>query len=202
MNKIELFAGQSVIGFDFGRKRNHVVFCRLVVAPEHPSGFEITHWGAHDYPNSTLGTIVAEMHAVASSAHPSVNGDWFILESQPAGNSRCLAISHAWQALLLANNNPAKQICFTHARTKFNTLDKTGQFRPDTNGSPQNQPAKYRQRKKWATSLCASLLEMQPPEFCALFDSLAKKDDYSDAFLYAAAFICKHKPITADDDTR
>lgn len=196
MKKIELFPDQSVIGFDFGRKRNHVVYCRLRVVPEHPSGFEITHWGTHDYPDCTLGSIVAEMHAVTSSMHPSVAGDWFILESQPAGNSRCLAISHAWQALLLANDNPAKRICFTHARTKFNTLDKTGQFKPVINGGAQNGPAKYRQRKKWATSLCANLLETQAPEFKELFKSLTKKDDYSDAFLYAAAFICKHRPTT------
>lgn len=197
MNKIKLFPGQSVIGFDFGRKRNHIVYCRLCVVPENPSGFEITHWGTHDYPDCTLGAIVTEMHTVMSLLHPSVSGDWFILESQPAGNSRCLAISHAWQALLLANGNPPEQICFTHARTKFNTLDKAGQFRPIINRGVQNGPAKYRQRKKWATSLCANLLESQAPEFRDLFKSLFKKDDYADAFLYAAAFIFKHRPKVA-----
>lgn len=192
--KIQLVDGQHVIGFDFGRKRNHVVFCRLQVLASHPNGFRIEDWGTLDYPNATLGTIITEMHDIARSNHPSVCGQWFVLETQPSGNSRCLAISHAWQALLLANNHPADRILFTHARTKFTALDSDGICRPAIREGGQNAPARYRQRKRWATNLCLALLGGQPDEFRLLFHSLKKKDDFSDAFLYAAAFIVKHKP--------
>lgn len=196
--KTNLSTGQHVVGYDFGRKQNHVVFCRVRVTTDNPLGCQITDWGALDFPKATLQQIVTTLFELTSTTTPrhcSIDGDWFLLESQPSGNSHCLAISHILQALLLSCNHSAERIIFNHASSKFNALDKAGQFKPGIPPGKQNAPARYRQRKRWAVNLCTALLETQPVQFQQFFTKLKKKDDFSDALLYAMAFVHRHPPV-------
>lgn len=196
MSKITLLPHQFVIGYDFGRKYNHLVYCRIEICPEHPIGYQITHWGALDYPSSTLAKITQQLYQVTQTHHPATQGDWFVLEAQPVGNSRCMVISYVWQALLLSLKKNQHQILFTHAPTKFSILDKTGIYKPLIKVNKPSGTTKYRQRKGWAINLTMDLLQHQPQQFQIVFGDLKKKDDFSDAFLYAVAFIVKNTTKT------
>lgn len=182
-----------VIGYDFGRQHNHVVYCRIEVCPQLSVGYQISDWGVLDFPHSTLSQITCQLYQCGQTRHAAVCGDWFVLETQPPGNGRCMVISHVWQAILLGLHCEPHKITFAHARAKFTVLDKAATFLPVQQESAKSATSKYRQRKKWAIAITADLLRHQPQRFQDLFEALTKKDDFSDAFLYAVAFIVKNK---------
>ncbi len=176
----ELKDGDRVSGYDFGRKFNHVVSCRLVLDHKHKDGYRILNWGAMHFGRDPMTTIVAKLARMDS---PFFDSDFHVLEAQVGrGNPFCYALCHALQAVLERRQAHHDHVKVMQSCAKFGLLDPGQRFVPAT---CTNAKPTYAQRKRWAVNLTQHLVKNQDPAKCQLFTEWVKKDDLADAFLYA-----------------
>ena len=186
-----LHDGHRVCGFDFGRRHNQIVGCRIVVDSMHTDGYRILDWIAIDFGDKSLVEVVS---ILARRESPLFDSDWYVLEKQVPQTGRlavnvfCYALSHALQCKLVQKAEPGR-VLFVDAKSKFVQLDPEGKHRP---GPPERKP-NYSRRKRWAVELCRFHTESQDRAACTLFNTWKKRDDLADAFLYAYAFFDEYR---------
>lgn len=179
--------GSTVSGFDFGKRKNQIVGCKLQVDSQHIDGYRIVNWDVIDYGDRPLADVV---EALSHDSSPLFDSDWHVLETQIVKTGRfvmntfCYGLSYALLGKL-APQSPG-QVIFMSPISKF-ALDPDRMERP---GVPDKKLS-YVQRKRWAVRLCEKLVVNQSTEMRAVMD-VKKRDDLADAFLYARMFIAEY----------
>ena len=194
--EIILKEGQTICGFDFGKVRNQIVACKIIIDSSVDGGFRILFWDMLDFGRVPLRIIIEQLIDQELQS-PCLEGDWFLLESQPMQNAYCVALSHCLQARLLSNSFCVRaepsHIFFVRATRKFRILDYSRKFKPTHLKSP------YATRKQWAVRLARHFTESQESIACQKFNSHKKKDDLADAFCYAYSFYREHRHTLSTD---
>lgn len=191
--KMDVRDGHTICGIDFGRHKNHIVGCQIIVDSTHIDGYRILNWEAIDLGDGKIEDVVAKLTTQQS---PLFESDWFILEQQVPRTGRfamnifCYVLSHVLQYKLLTKD--VGRVLFARATAKFKQLDPKRVHCP---GLPDRKLT-YTKRKQWATNLCRFHTQHQDRTSCVLFETWRKKDDLADAFLYAYAFFIKHVNCT------
>lgn len=184
--------GDIVVGFDFGRLRNHIVGTRIRIDHSHEDNFEILSWQMIDLEGSCMRVKLQSLFEMQSDLWPGEgkeSPDWYIMESQVPRNPTCYALAAAFEMFLMGRGVPANRIFSASSLGKFKTLDPKNDFRPGNVGVEQ----RHALMKKWAVLLATEKMKNQTAAATDYFNSAPKKDDLADAFLYAVAFIEKHK---------
>lgn len=175
---VAIKSGDIVVGFDFGRLKNHIVAARIRVNESHADQYELISWDIYNFETPTLRKKLQSLVEIQ------MEGDWFILETQTRTNTQCFVLAHALETMLLCRNVPPSHIFSSSSKGKFKILDAEEKFKPAA------KKMSHAIMKKWAVNLTTHYLKTQ--QGCELFYSMKKKDDLADAFLYAVAFVKKN----------
>lgn len=195
--------GDRILAFDVGQI--HMAQCILVVDTALRPPFRLDKYDT-DWQILNLGSgkVSDSVHQLCKIVKAKKGEEWkavdhVIIEQQARINVKMVALSHVLDSVIQMAGGP--RAIFASSKSKFSifsTMPTMSTLQPEPKGKSKYQQKKI--RKQNAIDITRQMLLAMPDNGCALIKlrdtAKDQRDDLSDSFVYAAAYIYKHEPPT------